>query len=178
LNTLFVTSRFTKWQFWPIIQYHMYTYKGLVQPCCAAMLWFKYCEIIFLIRHLISCTLWVGQSMNFRCQPNIYLIKYFCVLFENPWTQVSTNMSIIVKPRNCVPTKLNDFTVISLFQHWMVVDFSIKVIRPWASKFLSRGVPVIHPCKRYRTSDVSDKIIIKIIIRFGIISKISSSHVR
>ena len=29
----------------------------------------------------------------------------------NPPIQVSTNMSSIVKPRNVMPTKLNDFTV-------------------------------------------------------------------
>ena len=33
------------------------------------------------------------------------LIKYFWVLFENPGIQVSTNMSIIMKPRNVISTK-------------------------------------------------------------------------
>ena len=35
-----------------------------------------------------------------------------CIFFENPRIQVSTTMSVIVKPRNFMPTEINDFTVL------------------------------------------------------------------
>jgi len=41
-----------------------------------------------------------------------YLFSFvFLWMIWNPQIQVSTNMSIVVKPWNFVPTKLNDFTV-------------------------------------------------------------------
>jgi len=79
--------------------YMSYTYTCTLKP-------------FLFVGYLISCISLVGQSMNLRFQWNIYLIKYFCVLNENQRIQVSTYMSIILKPWNFVPLKLNDFTVI------------------------------------------------------------------
>jgi len=38
----------------------------------------------------------------------------FAYLFENPWIQVSMNMSIIVKLWKSLPMELDDFTVVGV----------------------------------------------------------------
>jgi len=62
------------------------------------------------IEHVILCISWLGQSVNLRPQRNLHLI-IFVYLCANPQIQVSTNMSIIVKLRNNVPTDLDNVTV-------------------------------------------------------------------
>ena len=47
--------------------------------------------------------------------PTKYLFTLVHIIC-NPTIQVSTNMSIVVKPLNFMPTTLNDFTVFSLLQ--------------------------------------------------------------
>jgi len=61
------------------------------------------------VGHFIS---WVGQSIHKFKIPKKYLFTWVILnIIWNPWIQVSTNMSIIVKLRILVPTKLNDFIV-------------------------------------------------------------------
>jgi len=72
-----------------------------------------YCKFFVFIGHLILCNLWVGQSTNLRYPMKCFSKKIFFASFLNHSIQVSKNMSIVVKPRNCVPMKLNDVTVIS-----------------------------------------------------------------
>ena len=67
-----------------------------------------YCEII-IIR-------WTFNFMYLMCRTIYKFNKYLftLVIFNiiwSPWIQVSTNISIVVKPRNLVPTKFNYFTV-------------------------------------------------------------------
>ena len=61
-----------------------------------------YSYLILFVGHFL-CFLYTRHSMNLRSQPRICLSKYYCVLFQIPPIQVSTNMSIIVKPKICVP---------------------------------------------------------------------------
>ena len=66
------------------------------------------CEIIF-IRWTFNFMFFVGRAIHEFKIP----LKYFFTLFAwhiiwNPQTQVST---IVIKPRNCVPIKMKDFTV-------------------------------------------------------------------
>jgi len=68
-------------------------------------------KLFLLFGHLILCFSWVEQSTNLRSQQNIYTLRFYCVKIWNPWVQVSTIMFIVIKKRNFVPLKLNDFTV-------------------------------------------------------------------
>jgi len=64
------------------------------------------------VEHLILCILWIGQSMNLDHNKFfIYFKKILLIINLTSTNQVSTNMSTVVKPRNFVPMKLNDFTV-------------------------------------------------------------------
>ena len=75
-------------------------FRHVVQPCCDS----NTVESFLLVRHLISCTLWVGQSMNFRSQPNIYLSIFVCYLkiheLKCPRTCPSLSNHEIVCPQN------------------------------------------------------------------------------
>jgi len=54
-----------------------------------------YCEVFFFnVGHVLSCSPWEKQFTNLESQQNVNLLN-----------QVSTNMSIIFKPRNFMPTK-------------------------------------------------------------------------
>jgi len=69
-----------------------------------------YCTVksFIFIGHSISCISWVGQSTNLT---KLLFTLVILHLVWNPQIQMSTNMSNVVKPRNFMPTKLNDFTV-------------------------------------------------------------------
>jgi len=61
------------------------------------------------IGHLILCISCVGQSTNLTSHQNITLVTLCIILY--PRIPVCMSMSIIIKPRNCVPMKFNYFTV-------------------------------------------------------------------
>ena len=63
-------------------------------------------KTFLFVGHLISCILLVTWIWD----PNkiFFLLVIFNIMWK-PWYQVSTNISIFVKPRNLVPMKLNDF---------------------------------------------------------------------
>jgi len=73
---------------------------------------FNYSEIIF-IHWTFNFVYLVGRTIHELKIPMKYL--FTLVIFNiiwNPQIEVFTNMSIIVKPQNLVPMKLNDFTVL------------------------------------------------------------------
>ena len=83
---------------------------------CAIL--YNYCDIIF-IRKTFNFMYFTGRTIHEFKIPT----KYFFTLdiFNIIWNsriQVSSNMSIIVKPRNLVQTNLNDFTVHSISELW------------------------------------------------------------
>jgi len=71
-----------------------------------------YSETIFIC-WTFNFIYFIGRTIHKFKIPTKYLFTE--VVFKiiwNPQIQVSTSMSIVVKPRNLVPTKYNDFTVL------------------------------------------------------------------
>ena len=78
---------------------------------CIKQFLYGFCKIIF-IRWIFSFVYFVGSLIHkFKI-----LTEYLCTLIilnitRNPQIQVPMNISIVIKPRYFVPTKLNDFTL-------------------------------------------------------------------
>ena len=82
-----------------------------------------YCEIIFM-RWTFNLMYFVGRTFHKLKISMKYIFP--SVIFHKIWkTQiyVSRNMSIIVKPRNLVPTKWNNFTVKKDTVYWLKYSF-------------------------------------------------------
>jgi len=71
----------------------------------------KYCEIIF-IHWTFNFVYFVGWAIHHFKIPLKYFFNLVILgIIGNPRIKVFTNMSIIIKPRNFDPMKLNDFAV-------------------------------------------------------------------
>jgi len=110
-----VTLRFT----WPLILTFIIIYNKEVETFESAykFTWSKgsanFCEIISM-PWTFNFVLFVGMAIYEFKIPTKYLftsVINILRIIKNPQIQVSMNMSIVVKPQNFVPMKLNDYTV-------------------------------------------------------------------
>jgi len=101
-----------------------------------------YSEIIY-IRSTFNCVNFVCRSIHKYKIPMKYLFTFKLVILHiiwNPRIQVSTNMSNVVKPRNFVPTKLNDFTVL-----WLYLCVMSAPVPPWSRLTWTRASRTAMP---------------------------------
>ena len=69
-------------------------------------------DTYILFRWTLHFVYFVDRAIHELNTPTKYLLTIVMLRIRwNPRVQVSTNMSIVVKPRNVVPTKLNDSTL-------------------------------------------------------------------
>ena len=94
-----------------------------------------YCETIY-IRWTFNFVYFVGMAIHelrFRTKYIFTLVILHIIL--NPQSLMSKNMSTVVKPRNFVPTKLNDFTVFvkvetNQYHHLPILEFLLASVWP------------------------------------------------
>ena len=79
---------------------------------------------------------------EFKIATKYLFTSVIFIIIWNPLIQVSTNVSIDAKPRNLVPTKLNDFTVYCGRRMWVLQKYV-----NW-SKFARENISV-YPSERH-----------------------------
>jgi len=108
------TLMWKRYKHWQLGQYYE------TWSFCKHSWYIKYCEIIF-IRWTLKLIYFVGRTVHkFQIRTDIFFTLVICNIIWNPQTQVSTNMFIVVKPWNLVPTyfilkKMPQYIVLFLY---------------------------------------------------------------